>query len=154
MAGTAAQIAEDNAAVEDYRTKFGDTEDAKFAADLYKLRRTPDTGLAARFPRGIVILIAIWVGLLETADKLPLLLLSIPKYEATVAEYQAKLLQPELTQAQLDKARLEAKAAEWQPFATAAQGLEAEARIESNVSLAARFSEDKTRMLVKLRPLE
>ena len=26
MAGTAAQIAEDNAAVEDYRAKFGDTE--------------------------------------------------------------------------------------------------------------------------------
>jgi arginine repressor len=115
MANTAAQIAEDDAAIAKQREMFGDASAAQLAADLYKLRRTPDNSLMGRFPRGLVVLIAIWVALLETADKLPKLLLSIPQYEATLAEYHAKLLQPDLVQAQLDKARYDAKAAAISP---------------------------------------
>jgi hypothetical protein len=93
MASTDAQTAADNAVIEDYRTKFGDAKAAEFAAQVYILRQT-QAGAAssgfARFPRGIVILLAVWFALLETADKLPQLLLSIPKFEADFAEYEAK----------------------------------------------------------------
>jgi hypothetical protein len=109
---TDTQIAADEAEVEKMREKFGDAEAAKLAADLYKIRRTPPPAASgfSQFPRGIVILIALWVGLLETADKLPKLLLTIPQYEATLAEYNAKLLQPDLTSAQLTRAKNEATA--------------------------------------------
>ena len=155
MEAQIAAIAADNVAIEDYRAKFGDEKAAQFAADLYKLRRTPappSAGMFSGLPRSIIILIAIWVGLLETADKLPRLLLSYPGYEATLAEYHAKMMQPDITAAQLEKARNEAKASAyqpgtaeaqlekskqearasaWQPLATAAQGLETEGRTEA-----------------------
>ena len=122
MEAQIAAIAADNVAIEDYRAKFGDTEAAKFAADLYKLRRTPAPVSPAPtwsgLPRSIIILIAIWVGLLETADKLPRLLLAYPGYEATLAEYQAKMMQPDITAAQLEKAKLEAKASACTPAPT------------------------------------
>ncbi len=122
MEAQIAAIATDNAVIEDYRAKFGDTEAAKFAADLYKLRRTPAPVSPAPtwsgLPRSIIILIAIWVGLLETADKLPRLLLAYPGYEATLAEYQAKMMQPDITAAQLEKAKLEAKASACTPAPT------------------------------------
>ncbi|MGO9047823.1 MAG: hypothetical protein ACLQFW_13215, partial [Xanthobacteraceae bacterium] len=124
MEAQIAAIAEDNAAIEQYRAKFGDEKAAQFAADLYKLRRTPAPatgGLWPGTPRSIIVLIAIWVGLLETADKLPRLLLAYPGYEATLAEYQAKMMQPDLTQAQLEKARNEAKASAYQPDLTSVQ---------------------------------
>lgn len=106
------QIAKDDAAVEALRKKFGDAEAAKLAADLYKLRRSADTGLGvlSNAPRAIVILIALWVGLLETADKLPKLLLAYPAYEATLAEYHAKMFQPALVAAQAFKAEVDAGA--------------------------------------------
>jgi len=72
-------------------------------------------------PRSIIILIAIWVGLLETADKLPRLLLAFPGYEATLAEYQAKMMQPDITAAQLEKARNEAKASAFMPDSASVQ---------------------------------
>src|SRR5208283_1028582 len=88
----------------------------------YKLRRTPAPVSPAPtwsgLPRSIIILIAIWVGLLETADKLPRLLLAYPGYEATLAEYQAKMMQPDITAAQLEKAKLEAKASACTPAPT------------------------------------
>ncbi len=122
MASTDAEIAADNAAIEEYRAKFGEEKAAQFAADLYKLRRTPaPAGMFSGMPRSIIILIAIWVGLLETADKLPRLLLAFPGYEATLAEYQAKMMQPDITAAQLEKARNEAKASAYQPDLTAVQ---------------------------------
>jgi hypothetical protein len=122
MAGTAAQIAEDNAAVDAYRRKFGDAEAAKFAADLYKLRRTPAPASSfAGLPRAVILLIAIWIGLLETAEKLPFLLLSYPQYQATLAEIHAKMLQPDLVAAQLEKARFDAKTAAYQPDTAAVQ---------------------------------
>jgi len=122
LASTDAEIAADNAAIEEYRAKFGDDRAAQFAADLYKLRRTPaPAGMFSGMPRSIIILIAIWVGLLETADKLPRLLLAFPGYEATLAEYQAKMMQPDITAAQLEKAKNEAKASAYQPDLTAVQ---------------------------------
>src|SRR5271157_3785834 len=42
-------------------------------------------------------------------------------YEATLAEYQAKMMQPDITAAQLEKARNEAKASAYQPDLTAVQ---------------------------------
>ncbi len=128
MAGMDAQVAADDAAVEAIRTKFGDAEAAKLAADLYKLRRTPAPAASSwsGLPRGIIILIAVWIGLLETAEKLPFLLLAFPQYEATLAEIQAKMLQPDLVKAQLDKARFEAKAAAFQPALVAGQAFKAE----------------------------
>lgn len=99
------QIAADDAEIEEFRKKFGDAEAAKLAADLYKLRRPPpEPSTFAGLPRWAVVLIFIWVALLETADKLPRLLLAFPGYEATLAEYKAKMMQPDLTRAQLDKA--------------------------------------------------
>lgn len=155
MAGTAAEKAEDDAAVEEYRAKFGDTEAAKLAADLYKLRRTPaPASTFAGLPRGIILLIAIWVGLLETAEKLPFLLLAYPQYEATLAEIQARMMQPNLVAAQLDKARLEAKAAKWQPLVTAATGLETEGRFMSNGNLSSTYTERMSSALGRLKPLD
>ncbi len=84
-----------------------DEKAATFEADLYKLRHTPapEPSTFAGFPRWLVVLFVIWVALLETADKLPRLLLSFPGYEATLAEYQAKMMQPDITAAQLERAR-------------------------------------------------
>lgn len=107
----AAQIAADNAMVEEVRAKAGEAEAAKLAGELYKLRRSTPDGLFSATPRGIIILIAIWVGLLETADKLPQLFLAYPKYEATLAEYRAKTFQPALVAAQAYKAEIDAGAA-------------------------------------------
>jgi hypothetical protein len=50
----------------------------------------------ANFPRWVVILVAIWVGILETARTLPDLLLTIPRFQGELAENQAKQLQPDL----------------------------------------------------------
>lgn len=117
--------AEDDAAVEAYRTKFGDDKAAEFAADLYKARRTappaPETPIFGVFPRWTLVLIAVWLALLETAEKLPRLLLAFPGYEATLAELQAKMMQPDITAAQLAKAQNEAKASAYQPDLTAVQ---------------------------------
>lgn len=117
--------AEDAAAVEEYRAKFGDEKAAQFAADLYKLRRTPapapETPIFGVFPRWTLVLIAIWLALLETAEKLPRLLLAFPGYEATLAEMQAKMMQPQITAAQLAKAQNEAKASTYQPNLAAVQ---------------------------------
>ncbi len=61
------------------------------------------------FPRWVIIIAALWVATLETADKVPQLLLTYPRYEAALAEAQAKLVQPEMVKAQLEKAQNEAK---------------------------------------------
>jgi hypothetical protein len=111
MASTDTQAAADNAAIDDYRAKFGDGEAAKFASQVYILRQTQAATAKsgfARFPRSVVILLAVWFALLETADKLPQLLLSVPKFEADLAEYEAK---PELTRAGLEKATQDAASA-------------------------------------------
>ena len=122
METQAQNVAADNKAVEDFRQKFGDADAAKLWADLYKIRRTPAPASSfAGLPRAIILLIAIWVGLLETAEKLPFLLLSYPQYEATLAEIHAKMLQPDLVAAQLDKARSDAKTAAIQPDLTSVQ---------------------------------
>ena len=111
MASMAAQTAEDDAAIEDYRAKFGDAEAAKFASQVYIMRQTQAAASNsgwARFPRWIVVLLAIWFALLETADKVPQLVLSLPKFEASLAEYEAK---PAIVQAELRKAQEEAASA-------------------------------------------
>lgn len=109
-----AQIAADNAMVEEVRAKAGEAEAAKLAGELYKLRRTPapasEGALWSGLPRGLIVLIAIWVGLLETADKLPQLFLAYPKYQATLAEYHAQMFQPALVSAQAFKAEVDASA--------------------------------------------
>ena len=108
---------------------FGKEATAQFAADLYKLKRAEKAAAPSTFggfPRWAVAALAVWLALLETADKLPRLLLAYPGYEATLAEFHAKMMQPDLVQAQLDKARLEAKAASFQPALTAAQAYKAE----------------------------
>lgn len=114
----------DNVAVEVHRQMFGDAEGAKLAADLYKLRRAAMTAAPstfAGFPRWAIAALAVWLALLETADKLPRLLLAYPGYEATLAEFNAKMLQPDLVQAQLDKAKNDASASAYLPDTALAQ---------------------------------
>jgi hypothetical protein len=97
--------AADDAAVEEMRQQFGDQEAARLAADLYKLRRSSGGHLWGVMPRWVIVIAALWVAMLETADKLPQLLLTVPRYKAALAEAEAKILQPSLLQAQLQKAR-------------------------------------------------
>ena len=139
--------AADRAAVEEMQRKCGDQEAAKLEADLYKLRRSQSRGLGS-FPLLVAVPLGIWLVAVETAARLPDVLLSLPRYEATRAEYEAKMLQPGLVKAQLDiaqaeaeakklqpllavaqleKAQAEAKAAAFQPALVAAQALQAEA---------------------------
>jgi hypothetical protein len=124
-----AAAVEDALQVEAVRQRLGDAEAARFQAELY-LRRAqqpapspvaPASSMFSGFPRWLVVLVAIWIGLLETADKLPRLLLAFPAYEATLAEYQAKMMQPDVTTAQLEKARNEAKASAILPASALAQ---------------------------------
>jgi hypothetical protein len=117
--------AADAAAVEALRQKCGDQEAAKLAADLYKLRRTPSRGIGS-FPLWVAIPLGIWLVAVETAARLPDVLLSVPRYEATRAEYEAKKLQPLIAVAELEKAQSEAKAASFQPALTASQAAKAE----------------------------
>jgi hypothetical protein len=112
---------EDLAQIETFRATATPDETARFAAELYKLRNTPGSGMFAGFPVWLAVCIAVWLGLLETADKLPQLLLSYPRYEAALAEVQAKIMQPDLLAAQLTKARNEAEASQLQPQLTELQ---------------------------------
>jgi hypothetical protein len=121
-----AQKAADDVAVEEMRQQFGDQEAARLAADLYKLRRSSGGNLWGVMPRWVVLVAAVWLAVLETASRLPDLLLTYPKYQADKAEFQAKILQPDLMAAQLEKAKLEAQAAAFQPALTAAQAFQTE----------------------------
>ena len=117
-------IEEDRDAVERHRTQFGDAAAEQLAAEIYKLRITPQPSSSAGFygfPRFVIVLIALWVALLETAEKLPRLMLAYPGYEATLAELKAKMMQPDITAAQLERARNEAKASAYTPDTAAAQ---------------------------------
>jgi hypothetical protein len=107
--------------IEAFRATATPEETAKFTAELYKLRNTPNANFFTTFPRWLIVLIAVWFGLLETAEKLPQLLLSFPRYQAALAEAQAKLIQPELAQAQLEKAKNDAEASALQPKTMEAQ---------------------------------
>jgi hypothetical protein len=126
MASMAQQLAADEAAVEAIRRQFGDAEAAKLAADLYKLRRTPAPSTFAGFPRWAVVGIALWLAVLETADKLPQVLLAYPRYEAALADVKTKLMQPDLTAAQLTKAQNDATASVYQTRLAAATATKAE----------------------------
>lgn len=137
MPTLASQIAADDAAVDAIRAKFGDAEAAKLAADLYRLRRSPTNSFLTGLPRWALLGAALWVGLLETADKLPFVLLSVPRYQAELAEAKTKMTQLDLVIAQLEKTRYEARAAQWQPYLTAAQGYDAQARF---ITAASGFS--------------
>jgi len=118
--------------IEAFRATATHDETVKFAAELYKLRNTPGGNFFAGFPRYVIIPIAVWFGLLETADKLPTLLLSYPRYQAALAEADAKLLQPDLARAQLAKAENDAKASVYQPDLTQAQSQRAENEAEAS----------------------
>ena len=113
--------AADHAAIEEVRKHQGDAAASEFSSKLYLVRRTPRTNYLAGFPKWGVILFAVWVVAIETADKLPQIMLSYPRYEAALAETQAKLLQPELVRAQLATAVNEAKASDLKPAMTQAQ---------------------------------
>lgn len=116
MPTLAQQEAADAAKVEAYRQQFGNDAAAKLDADLYKLRRAPSgNGYLGGFPRWVVALVAVWVVALETADKLPKLMLAYPSYEAALAEIRVKMMQPDVVTAQLATARLEAEAAQYKP---------------------------------------
>jgi hypothetical protein len=121
MPTLAQQEAADNAKVEEHRREFGDESAARLDARLYEFRRTPSTSYLAGFPKWAVVLLALWVVALETADKLPQLLLSYPRYEAALAEIQVKLMQPAVVSAQLATAVNEAKASEFKPATAQAQ---------------------------------
>jgi hypothetical protein len=115
MPAMAERIAAEDAEVEAIRQKFGDEKAAELAVEFAKRRRAPATGYLAGFPKWVVILVALWVASLETADKLPQLMLTYPRYEAALAEAKAKLLQPDLMTAQLATAQFQALAAAYQP---------------------------------------
>ena len=169
----AALTEDDLAQIEAYGATATEKEKAEFRAELYKLRNAPSGSYFAGFPRAVVILIAIWFGLLETADKLPQLMLSYPRYQAALAEANAKLLQPDLVAAQLTKAnnealasvyqpdvtkyglakaKQEARASEWQSFSAAAQGYVAEAQFMSNGNMASSYKDQVAGVLSGLRP--
>lgn len=123
---------EDRNQIEAYRLTASPEETAHFAADLYRLRATASGNFFAGFPRYVIILIAVWFGLLETADKLPQLLLAMPRYEAALAEAKAKLLQPDMVQAQLTKAENDAEASKLQPDMVKVQLTKAENDAEAS----------------------
>lgn len=106
--------AEDKAQIETYRATATREETAQFAAELYKLRNTGSGQFFSTFPRWIILLIAIWFGLLETAEKLPMLMLAYPRYQAALAEAQVKVLQPDLVIPQITKANNDALASAFQ----------------------------------------
>jgi hypothetical protein len=136
MATMEERIAADNAAVADYRAKFGDTAAAQFAADLYKNRSIPPPAPASPFgvfPRWVVVLIALWVALLETSDKLPRLMLSFPSFQAMLAEFQAK---PQLVQAQAEIAKQTALVSDIRQKAEAEKAAADEALSRANAEIA------------------
>ena len=122
--------AADDAAVEEVRQQFGDQEAARLAADLYKLRRSSGGHLWGVMPRWVIVIAALWVAVLETADKLPQLLLTFPRYKAALAEAEAKILQPSLLQAQLQKARNDVTVSDYAALAAVNQPRIAAAELE------------------------
>jgi hypothetical protein len=84
-------------------------------------RYTPARNYLAGIPRGVVVIAAAWLLVIETSDKLPMVATAYQRYKATIAEAQAKQLQPDLVRAQLTTAQLQAKAAEFEPRTKAAQ---------------------------------
>lgn len=115
MATSPRQDADRLARVEEHRQKFGDVSAAQLDRTLLELQLQQNAASSrfAGFPKWLVILIAVWVGALETADKLPALLLAYPRYEANLAETQAKLLAPDLARAQLAAAESQAVVAKY-----------------------------------------
>jgi uncharacterized protein YecT (DUF1311 family) len=151
---TQEEMAADKEAVDAYREHYGDAAAALFAAEVYKMRLTPQPhtpGTFYGFPRFAIVLIALWLALLETADKLPKLFLAFPAYEATLAEMHAKMMQPDITAAQLDKARSEARAAKWQPSLIAAQSYAAQMQWLQGVPTAD-WKRDGNRSIGDARP--
>ena len=122
----AALTHEDREQVERYRATATERETAEFAARLYEKRNTPPRGYLAGLPRGLVVLTAAWLVMIESAEKLPMILTAVPRYKATVAEAQAKQLQPDLVRAQVMIAQFQANAAEFEPRAKEAQAVKIE----------------------------
>jgi len=89
-------------------------------ADIAQLRQSR-AGYMAGFPKWAIVGIALWVAVIETADKLPQLMLTYPRYEASLAEAKGKVVQLELLTAQLATAQNEAKASAFKPDTAAAQ---------------------------------
>jgi len=142
MATSPRQDADRLARVEEHRQKFGDESAAQLDRTLteLQLQQAATNSRFAGFPKWLVILIAVWVGALETADKLPALLLAYPRYEANLAETQAKLLAPELARAQLAAAesqaivaKYDADAAPNKPALVAAQLVSAENAAKASI---------------------
>jgi hypothetical protein len=90
-------------------------------AELAAMRQARGTGYLAGFPKWVVVLFAVWVVAIETADKLPQIMLSYPRYEAALAEAKAKIMQPDLVAAQLAKAQNDATTSSFQPQIADAQ---------------------------------
>jgi hypothetical protein len=168
MATTAEQLAADDAAVEAIRQRFGDAEAAKLAADLYKLRRTPAPSTFAGFPRWAVVGIALWLAVLETADKLPQVLLAYPRYEAALADVKTKLMQPDIAKSQLDlnrqqielaklqtqKTWTETQAVKTQAFSAAASAYQNWGQAISNGNLSSSWNAQVFAHLDDLQPLD
>jgi hypothetical protein len=113
MASRSSYTPEDIVAIVQCRAHLGDAAASQLAAEIYKLRlaQTPQPNGFYGFPRWTIALIALWLALLETADKLPKLLLTYPAYRATLAELNAKEFQLPIAAAQAFKLEQEAKAA-------------------------------------------
>lgn len=77
----------------------------------YIRREVQSRSFFGGFPRWVLVAIALWIAVIETADKLPQIFLALPRYQAAMAEAQAKLLQPDLMAAQVKKAQFDAQTA-------------------------------------------
>ena len=102
------QQEQDDAAVERTRQRFGDAEAAILNRELIIKRTEPGGSWQSKLPVPLLILTGLLLFVFEVVAKAPEFFLAYGRFQATQAEYDAKLLQPAIAKAQLDRAEAEA----------------------------------------------
>jgi hypothetical protein len=102
------QQEQDDAAVERTRQRFGDAEAAILNRELIIKRTEPGGSWQSKLPVPLLILTGLLLFVFEVVAKAPEFFLAYGRFQATQAEYDAKLLQPATAKAQLDRAEAEA----------------------------------------------
>ena len=98
----------DDAAVEQTRQRFGDAEAAILNRELIIKRTEPGGSWQSKLPVPLLILTGLLLFVFEVVAKAPEFFLTFGRFQATQAEYDAKLLQPAIAKAQLDRAEADA----------------------------------------------
>lgn len=98
----------DDAAVERTRERFGDAEAAILNRELIIKRTEPGGSWQSKLPVPLLIVTGLLLFVFEVVAKAPEFFLTLGRFQAAQAEYDAKLLQPATARAQLDRAEAEA----------------------------------------------